>query len=351
MVSIAVTGAAGAVGRRVVERLSLSDQVTRIVAVDRVPLERSLPDDLPIDGREGASKLWPVQADLGTADPQIFEGCRSIVHLAEDGRRRSDTTLAAQVLTRVLDGAAEVGCRHVVLLSSALVYGAHADNPVPITESHAVRPVAALPHAMIKARLEEVANDWAAGAGAKVATLRPTATLSEGDSSWIGAALRAATSVRPDQVDPPVQFLHHEDLAAAVSVAVDRELDGVFNVAPDGWIGAETFRDLRGETSVRLPEQVGDWPLKMAKTLANRRLLDGLEPYVRHPWVVSNDLLRRAGWEPGFSNEEAFVAGTPRPLLSAIGPRRRQELALGAVSAAGLAASGAALWLARRIVR
>ena len=36
--------------------------------------------------------------------------------------------------------------------------------------------------------------------------------------------------------DPPAQFLHLDDLASAVVLAVDQRLDGVFNVAPDGWV-------------------------------------------------------------------------------------------------------------------
>ena len=368
MVSIAVTGAAGAVGSRVVECLRHTDGVHRVVAIDRVPPRRprrrppvddAVDDAIDGDGdrdREAGTADVSVEVerhavDLLSATPELFEGCDSVVHLAEDGARRADGRLAGSVLDRVLDTADEVGCNHAVLLSSALVYGAYPDNPVPITEDQRRRPIAELSHAVIKAAMEERVATWAERSGTEAAVLRPTATLSEGDSSWIGAALRAATTVRSDGVDPPVQFLHHDDLAAAVALAARDRLDGAFNVAPDGWIGAEAFRDLRGETSVRLPEQVADWPLRMAKTLANRSLLDGLEPYVRHPWVVSNDRMRRAGWQPAFSNEEAFVAGTPRPIFTSIGPQRRQELALGVVGAAGMAAAGTALWLARRVVR
>ena len=204
---------------------------------------------------------------------------------------------------------------------------------------------------MIKARLEGRAGQWAADTGSKLAVMRPTATLSEGDSSWIGAALRAATAVRSEQVDPPVQFLHHDDLASALGLAVRERLDSIYNVAPDGWIGAELFRALRGEAEVRLPQQLSELRLRLAKSLANRSLLDGLEPYVSWPWVVANDKLRAVGWEPQYTNEEAFVAGTPPPLLSSINPQRRQEIALGAAGTLGAAAVGAGLWLVRRTLR
>ncbi len=340
MVSIAVTGASGAVGKRVVQLLAEREIAEKIVAIDRRRPPRSEP---LIEGH---------QLDL-TSDDLVpaLQGCDSVVHLAEDPARRADLSAAVATLDRVLVAAENAGCGHLVLLSSALVYGAHPDNPVPMTEAQPVRPIPTLAHATIKAGLEARAAEWADGAGSKVAVLRPTATLSDGDSSWIGAALRAATAVRSEQVDPPVQFLHHDDLASALTVAAAQRLDSVYNVAPDGWIGAELFRALRGEADVRLPQQLSEWRLRAAKSLANRSLLDGLEPYVSWPWVVANDKLRSTGWEPQFSNEEAFVAGTPPPLLASIDQQRRQEIALGVAGTAGAAALGAALWLARKTVK
>ena len=360
MPTIAVTGAAGAVGRRVVGRLvdaaseddSTDDQDQESAGNHS---ESPAPAVVAIDRRR-LGRLGPAasahQLDLITDEvAPALDGCDCVVHLAEDPARRADPVAAAAALDRVLTAAADTGVGHVVLLSSALVYGARADNPVPLTEAHPVRPVTALAHAAIKADLEERARNWAADTGAAVTILRPTATLSERDSSWIGAALRAATAVRPERVDPPVQFLHHDDLADAVHLVAARGLAGTYNVAPDGWIGAELFRALRGEGDVRMPEQLANWRHQLARRVADRSLLDGLEPYVRFPWVVANDRLRAKGWEPRFSNEEAFVAGTPPPLLSAINPQRRQEIALGAAGSVGAAAVGAALWALRRSVR
>lgn len=335
-------------GKRVIDLLMDRDGVTRVVAMDR----RKPTAATGGNGASPAAELQQLQLDLMTADlvPAI-EGCDSVVHLAEDPARRGDRAAANAALDRVLRALTTAECRHLVLLSSALVYGAYPDNPVPMTETQPVNPVPDLAHAVIKAGLEERAARWAADTGGRVAVLRPTATLSEGDSSWIGAALRAATSVRSEQIDPPFQFLHHDDLSSALVLMAEQRLNSVYNVAPDGWIGADLFRALRGEGDIRLPEQLSELRLRAAKSLANRSLLDGLEPYVTWPWVVANDKLRSVGWEPMFSNEEAYVAGTPPPLLASLNPQRRQELALGVAGTAGAAAVGAALWLARRAVR
>jgi hypothetical protein len=184
-----------------------------------------------------------------------------------------------------------------------------------------------------------------------VAVLRPTTTLSERGVSYIAGALRAATALRPELADPPVQFLHHDDLASAVAFAATRHLVGLYNVAPDGWIGSETFRTLQAEAALRWPEPLNGPRAWVARHLHHGSVEPGLEDYVTHPWVVANDRLRAAGWEPAFTNEEAWVLGTPAPWWRSFTARRRQELALGVAGTATLGAVAAAGWVGRRVLR
>lgn len=319
--------------------------VKRITAVDRLRIEG------PEEPKEPGPAIERVEADLLEADlAPIFDEVDVIVHLAEDRSRDANARTARSVLERLLDAASAGSVSQFVLLSSALVYGAHSDNPVPITEGQPLRP-SSLAHAQLKADLEAMTSTWARSSGVPITVLRPAVTLSEGDGSWIGSALRAAMVVRPEQVDPPVQFLHHDDLARAVVHVVDKRLEGAYNVASDGWIGADAFRALRGETEVRLPERAGRLRHRAAMMFADRSLLEGLQPYVTHPWVVATDKLRATVWTAEYTNEEVYILGTSAPLLNSLGPQKRQELALGVAGAAGAAALGAAVWAARRLTR
>jgi hypothetical protein len=67
--------------------------------------------------------------------------------------------------------------------------------------------------------------------------------------------------------------------------------------------------------------------------------------------VVANDRLRSTGWAPTFSNEEAYVLGTPPPTWMSFAQRRRQELALSAFGLAAAAAAAGAGAMARRLLR
>ena len=342
-----MTGAAGVVGQRTVRRLveppigtdSPVAEPARVVALDQRPL--------PFAHELVESHRTDLLADdLG----HHLVGADRVIHLAEDGGRRGDAGLAEHMLNRVLDGADAAQCRSLVVLSSATVYGAHADNPIPMSETQPPRPIESLDYAVAKHRLEQQALAWAEESGGSLAILRPTTTLSEDGASWVAAALRGATTVRPDQVDPPVQFLHHDDLAAALCRVTTTGSEGLFNVAPDGWIGPELFAELAGGVQLRAPSGVREVLLQLGGRVGIGEAPLGIEAYVRHPWVIANDRLRSIGWAASFSNEEAYVAGTPAPPW-AVTAQRRQELALAAAGLGVAGAMAAAAAVTRRLVR
>ncbi len=321
MLTIAVTGANSAVGRRLVRQLNASACVDDVVAVDARRL-----DELELT-------------------------CDTLVHLAEEAAEERTVGRTVEVTKQLLEAADRGVCQHVVLLSSATVYGAHADNPVPITESHTPRPDDALSFVAAKWDAEQVLVDWvSATSGRSSAIVRPATTLSEHGAGWVARALRRAVVVRPDQIDPPTQFLHRDDLASALTLIARRQLEGIFNVAPDGWIGSDEFRELAEGIPVRLPKNIAARAGDLSRRYGVRPTPPGIEPYVEHPWVVANDRLRGLGWVPAFSNQEAFVLGTPAPPWS-MSAQRRQEVALGVASAAVAGATAAALSFARRVTR
>ncbi len=340
MRAIAVTGAAGAVGRRTLRQLAARPDIDRIVAIDRVA------QPAPV------TKVEVVRLDLRRRSiDEVIAGCTTLVHLAEEAGQPNDSEATIAMLGMALDGADKAGVEHIVALSSAMAYGAHADNPIPLTESHPLEPVPELAYAVAKRDLEDMVWAWATkDTDRQAAVLRPTTTLSEQGSAWAARVLRSATIVRPDQVDPPLQFLHYDDLASAIAYVTSRQLVGAFNVAPDGWIGPDVFHDLVGGVQFRVPDRVSERWVAATRKLGLRSVPPGIEAYVRFPWVVSNDRLRSAGWVPTFSNSEAFVIGTPPPPWS-VSAKERQEIALAAagIGLAGVAAVAAGV--ARRLLR
>ena len=319
---VVVTGVAGAVGSRVAAGLAADADIS-VVGIDRI-------------GEPSDDLVGHHLGDLRALDlDEIFAGADTVVHLASAyGRNefvdasRHDTR-AAQL---TLDAAARAEVSQVVLMSSAMVYGARAENPIPLTEHAPVRP-SALAFAENKATIERLGNDWQQATGAKLTILRPSTAVASGRSSWVAKSMQLAAGLGSDS-DPPLQFLHLDDLASAVDVLVRAGAPGVFNVAPDGWVRAEEVRSLSGRAPrLPIPSAVADEIVRFSWNKGIVATPPGIMQYATEPWVVSNDLLRELGWEPSWSNVEAYVDSfDPRP-WAMLNAKRRQQIALGGAGA------------------
>lgn len=328
---VVLTGAAGSLGHR----------VGAVFEEHEVVLADSLDDlDRPEFGGFGCAARIAAVVDLGSSD-----------YDNRAARRESATESAASTLA-IAD---RVGACHVVFVSSALVYGAAANNPVPLTEDATLRPDVEFVFARQLASAEELVEQWrTAQPGRTTCILRPAVSLAAGDSPRLATALVYGFGRRLAQADPPSQFLHLDDLATAVGVGVERRLDGVFNVAPDGWVPGERVRALSGERPrLALPERISELVAGLRWRFLRGPIPPGLLPYTVEPWVVSNGRLRAAGWTPTVTNEQTYVESTEAPWWTMVSPKRRQELALGGgVVAFAVAALIAAIvggrWFSRR---
>ena len=235
--------------------------------------------------------------------------------------------------------------KHLVLVSSAMVYGAWANNPVPITEEAVLRPDVEFVYARQLGSVEQLADEWRlAVPGRTVTVLRPAIAMAAAGTSGLAAALAAGMGQRYGEDDPPAQFLHIDDLAAAVLLAAEHRLDGVYNVAPDGWVAGERVRALAGAVPrLKLPDWATEVIGNMRWRFQRGPIPPGLRSYTRWPWLVANDRLKAEGWAPTVTNEQAYVEGTEAKWWTMVTPKRRQEIALGGLGAA-LAALGIGIW-------
>jgi nucleoside-diphosphate-sugar epimerase len=328
-VNVVLTGATGALGVRVAAGLRLSASRTGC------PIDVVLHEP----GRALSVTSAAVVVDLGSSD-----------HDRRAARRESATEFAAQTLAT----ADELQARHVVFVSSAMVYGAMANNPVPLTEDAPLRPDVEFVFARQLATAEELVEQWRVSRlGRTTCVLRPAVALAAGGNSRLAAALVSGLGRRFAEADPPAQFLHLDDLAAAVVLGVTDSLDGVFNVAPDGWVAGGRVRALSGERPrLPLPDPLAELVAGLRWRFQRGPIPPGLRPYTLEPWAVSNGRLRAAGWHPTVTNEQTYVESTEAPWWTTVSPKRRQELALGGgVVVAVVAALVAVMAVRRRISR
>jgi nucleoside-diphosphate-sugar epimerase len=340
MARIAVTGAAGPVGRRLCAVLAADPDVELVRAIDRRRVH--LPDSGRNDPRR--ERLDVRRAHLREADlDDLLDGIDVVCHLAGSDPLE-DTTADHDLLatSRLLEAVERSDVRQLVARTSATIYGAWPDNPVPLTEAADLRPNPGTSWVQMRERIEVLLATFASSHPAvAVAVLRPSVTVSEEGPDELGRVLAAARVVAPADAASPAQFVHVDDVVAAVDVVRRNRAEGAFNVAPDGAIPAERIRALvGGAPRLPLPAPLArrltaiGWRYRLAPTPP------GFVPFVTDSWVVANDRLRALGWEPTMTNDEAYVAGHAAAPWAQISPKRRQELAL-AVAAAVVAAVGA----------
>jgi len=327
VVAIAVTGASGLVGQRLLPKLAEDEGVTHLIGLD------------VHDPRRRVRNLDFHRVDIGGAELKpLLEAADVLVHLATVVDPIPDETLMARVnvegTRRVLDAAAAVGVRKVIRVSSAAVYGAWANNPVPLTEDTALRPNPGFAPGVHAAEVERLLGEWSEEHPAvTVTTLRSAPVLGAGAERLPSRLLLGRPPLRVRGATPPVQVVHVDDLVDALLLAVADDLPGTYNVAADGWLGADDARALLPRSLLPpMPAELLERTLARAWGSGLGDVPPSVVPYLVHPWVVANDRLRAAGWQPRHSNEDAIVEG----LDSLPPPSHALRYVAGAVCAATL---------------
>ena len=324
--TVVVIGATGPLGRRVTGLLAAAGTEVRSLA--------AAPRDL-VSELDGASALVHLGRPLRAS--HVLDGT---------GLGAADEPTTA----RLLEAAVAASVDRVVWLSTAMVYGAWPDNPIPLTETARARPNPGLRDAEEKGDRDRQVVAWAAEhPDVSVVVLRPAVTVGGDNGRWLTRSPWKPRGVRPADADAPSQFVHVDDVAAAVALAATSSMRGVYNVAPDGWIPAEQLRALCAPgPRVHLPAGVADRLARLRWRVGLSGTPPAVLPYTRHPWVVANDRLRSAGWEADYANDEAFVVADVGGFVATLNPRRRQLLSLGAVGAVAAALVGVVTWLVLR---
>jgi nucleoside-diphosphate-sugar epimerase len=242
---------------------------------------------------------------------------------------------------------------HVIVVSSAMVYGAWENNPSPLSEEDVVRPVPAFAYGVACLTAEALVDQWRTEVPGRTATiLRPAPVVVPGSNSRLVLALAHAVSSESVGSVMAAQFLHFDDLESAIAIAQLAKPDGVFNVAPDGFISGERLGELAAHPlRVKLPRWARDVVDVLRWRLQRGPIPPGLRAYTRHGWVISNEKLRSLGWVPRVSNEEAYVEGTTGSWISTLSAKRRQEMSLAAMGIAGAVIIASVFAIIRRVQR
>lgn len=320
MVTVAVTGIGGLVGRRLAADLGADDDVEEVRGLDVRP---------PSDVRAPGLTLQAADVrDAGLAG--LLDGVDVLVHLAFQMDPVHDDVAMRSVnvdgTRNVFAAAVAAGVPKIVYTSTGAVYGAHPDNDLPLVEDSPLRANPGLSYVEHKYELERWLAGWMAEhPDTTVTILRPTIIAGHGVSNFITRATVDAPrfpAVRNHR--PPMQFVHPDDVASAVHLAVRDDLPGAYNVSAEGWLSFDEITAIMGRRVLEVPEEVAFSSIDRLWRLGVGEAPAGVVHYWMHPWVMSVDRLVDAGWRPKHSNRDA---------LAELAEDHRDQLALGPVHA------------------
>lgn len=196
-------------------------------------------------------KLVHVKADL--CDPaarRALAGVDVLWHLAFQLWRSGGSNRLGPVNVEGTENVLAGDPGRVVFASSAAVYGAWPDNPLPLTEAHPPRPNRQVTYATEKLLAERRCLD-----AAPTAVLRLSAVLGPHADARVRRAAQGYRLAVPvvRGARQALQFLDEDDAATALHRAGKSSATGVFNVATDDWLDQDDIAGLSGGRVVRVP--------------------------------------------------------------------------------------------------
>ena len=342
---VAVTGGSGYLAGTLIKTLCAHDKIGRVVAFDIRPSNFSHPK-LVFDHMD-------IRSD---AIESRLRGVDVLVHLAfimdpikDESMMRDVNVNGSQNVFRC---AGNAGVDKIVYASSAVVYGAHPDNPVPLTEDSPLRANLDFSYAAHKLEVEYVVREFRDDhPGVTFTVLRPAIVFGPHvDSAW-SHVLEIPLIIGVKGHSPSFQFVHEDDVTAALLFSVENDLDGPFNLAPSDWMTTEEVLAATGRKRFELPEAPAFSMIERLWGLGLSEVPAGMLHYTMHPWLVSPDKLAAAGFTCSKTSREALdalrreIAGYTR-----IGTKRVSKggLVRGAVAGAGVVGAGLLWRTARR---
>ena len=243
--TVAVTGAARGIGRALVAQLATSAHVRKVIAID------DHRGDVP-------GVTWRVADVRDPALASRLAGVDVVVHadldLRPDSEHRARRAFNVRGAQTVLTSAAADRVGRVILVTSAMVYGARADNAVPLPET---TPLAADVDSSVAGDLLEIEQlarrSPRAHPGMELTVVRPAALVGDEIDTIVTRHFEAPRLLTVKGCEPRWQFCHIDDLVSALELAVTGDVTGEFAVGSDGWLDAETVSELSGLRGIELP--------------------------------------------------------------------------------------------------
>ncbi len=189
--------------------------------------------------------------------------------------------------------------RRLVVLSTFHIYGAHAENHIPIFEDEPLRSGTTFPELADAVQLDSQAAQWVyQHPSLRCVVLRPCNVVGPNVQNAMSRYLRQPRLAYILGYSPMSQFIHEDDMVDALHLALFGDAVGVFNVAGAGELPLVHALELTGAKLYPVPG-----PLAQLILAVQGRLGPAFPPYLldffKYPCIISDSAFReRFGYVP-----------------------------------------------------
>lgn len=306
--TILLTGAAGYLGRIVLEELHTAAQKNfRLIAMD----VRETPFALKRDG------VFYVQEDVRSEKlVEILKQHRvqTVIHLAaivtpsKQSNRALEYAIDVLGTENVLKACVAANVKQIIVASSGAAYGYHADNPAWINETQPLRGNYAFAYAHHKKLVEEMLTRYRQEHPELRQTIFRIGTiLGESTNNQITALFEKPRLLAIKGSESPFVFVWDRDVARCFVQTVVTERTGIYNLAGDGALTLREIAAILGKKLFVVPARVLRFSLRLLKMLRLSAYGPEQMDFLRYRPVLDNTKLKTVfGFTPEKTSREVF---------------------------------------------
>ncbi|HVK65328.1 MAG TPA: SDR family oxidoreductase [Polyangium sp.] len=282
---VLIPGIGGVLGQHVARRLL--EQGHEVIGIDRRPWH-----DAPagIELHNVDIRKRAAEDVFRKKRPQAVIHMATVTHLVEKTAERYKINLGG---TRaVFEHCRDWGVEHAIFVGRHTYYGAAADSPLYHKEEDPPMAVTTFPELsdLVAADLYACTALWRLP-NLCTTVLRMAYTLGPTGHGTLATFLRGRHVPMVLGFDPLFHFMHEEDVAAAICLALEKRLQGVYNVAGPQPVPLSVVVRGTGRSAIPLPEiafraALGRFGLP--------RLPPGALAHIKYPVVVDSEAFRTA---------------------------------------------------------
>jgi UDP-glucose 4-epimerase len=295
---ILITGISGTLARGVAYRLVRRGH--EVIGIDRRPWP-----DVPegVEMHQVDIRKRPAEDVFRISRPDALIHMATVTHFTTDTEERYRINLGGT--RKLFEYCHEYGVKQAVFVGRHTVYGATPDSPLYHTEDEP--PLAG---AAFKELADLVAADLYAGSALwrlpelNTAVLRLCYFLGPSHGGTLAGFLSKNRVPLVLGFDPLYQLMHEWDAEEAITLAVEKQLRGVFNVAGPSPVPLTTVCEATGRRAVPIPEPL--YPAVLGR-FGFPYLPDDAIVHVKYPIVIDNKAFVEAtGFEPRYSAKQTM---------------------------------------------